>query len=103
MTPEDSIQAKVTVTNTGNYDGDEVVQLYIRDRVASISRPVEELKDFARIHLNKGESKTVTFTINADKLKFYNSDLHYVCEPGDFDVMVGPNCQDVQTVPFTLQ
>ena len=67
MTPEDSIQAKVTVTNTGNYDGDEVVQLYIRDRVASISRPVEELKDFARIHLNKGESKTVTFTINAAK------------------------------------
>ncbi|WP_262921852.1 beta-glucosidase BglX [Segatella cerevisiae] len=103
MTGNDSIRASITVTNTGAYDGDEVVQFYIRDRVASISRPVEELKGFERIHLNRGESKTVNFVINADKLKFYNSQLQYVCEPGDFDVMAGPNCRDVQTCRFTLQ
>ena len=103
MTSDGTIQVSVDVTNTGAYDGDEVVQLYIRDLVASVSRPVEELKDFSRIHLAKGETKTVNFTINADKLKFYNSQLQYVCEPGDFEVMVGPNSRDVQKVKFTLQ
>ena len=103
MTSDGTIQVSVDVTNTGAYDGDEVVQLYIRDLVASVSRPVEELKDFSRIHLAKGETKTENFTINADKLKFYNSQLQYVCEPGDFEVMVGPNSRDVQKVKFTLQ
>ena len=93
----------VTVTNTGNYDGAEVVQLYIRDLVGSISRPVKELKDFKRIVLKKGESQVVTFTITADKLKFYNAQLDYDCEPGEFCVMVGPNSRDVETRSFTLQ
>lgn len=103
MTADGAVKVSVDVTNTGSCDGDEIVQLYIRDLVASISRPVEELKDFNRIHLAKGETKTVTFTITADKLKFYNSDLQLVCEPGEFEVMVGPNSRDVQKVKFTLE
>lgn len=103
MTETSAIKASVDVTNTGDYDADEVVQLYIRDLVGSVSRPVKELKDFNKINLKKGETKTVTFTIDAEKLKFYNSDLKYVCEPGDFNVMVGPNSNDVQTLKFTLK
>lgn len=97
-----SITATVTVTNTGNCDGAEVVQLYVRDMVGSIARPVSELKDFKRIFLKAGETQTVTFTITADKLKFYDNDLRYDCEPGDFQLMVGRNAADVQTLPFTL-
>ena len=103
MTANGAVKVSVDVTNTGSCDGDEIVQLYIRDLVASVSRPVEELKDFNRIHLAKGETKTVTFTITADKLKFYNSNLQLVCEPGEFEVMVGPNSRDVQKVKFTLE
>ena len=83
--------AQVTVTNTGNYDADEIVQLYIHDVVASITRPVKELKGFERIHLKKGESKVVKFEITDDLLKFYNSQLEYVMEPGDFEIMIGPD------------
>jgi beta-glucosidase len=83
--------ASVTVTNKGNYDGDEIVQLYIHDVVASITRPVKELKGFKRIHLKKGESKEVAFEITDDLLKFYNSSLDYVLEPGDFEIMIGPD------------
>ncbi len=83
--------ATVTVTNTGNYDGDEIVQLYIHDQVASITRPVKELKGFQRIHLKKGESREVKFEITDDLLKFYNYNLDYVLEPGDFDIMIGPD------------
>lgn len=103
MTETSAIKASVDVTNIGDYDADEVVQLYIRDLVGSVSRPVKELKDFSKINLKKGETKTVTFTIDAKKLKFYNSDLKYVCEPGDFNVMIGPNSNDVQTLKFTLK
>lgn len=103
MSRDGAIDVSVTVTNTGNYDGAEVVQLYIRDLVGSISRPVKELKDFRRISLKKGESQVVTFTITADKLKFYNAQLEYDCEPGEFCVMVGPNSRDVETRSFTLQ
>ena len=83
--------ASVTVTNTGDYDADEIVQLYIHDVVASLSRPVRELKGFERIHLKKGESKVVTFEIKDELLKFYNSNLDYVLEPGDFEIMIGPD------------
>lgn len=102
MTHADSIRATVTVTNTGNFDGEEIVQLYIRDVMGSVSRPVKELKDFCRISLKKGETKTVNFVIDADKLKFYNSTLDYVCEPGMFKIMVGPNSRDLQSKDFTL-
>ena len=103
MTRNGSIKATVTVTNTGTTTGTEVVQLYIRDLVGSIARPVQELKDFARITLQPGESREVTFNITADKLKFYNADLVYDCELGDFEAMVGPDSRNVQRQAFTLQ
>lgn len=103
MTTGGSIKLSVDITNTGNYDGDEVIQLYIRDLVGSVSRPVKELKGFERIRLKKGESKTVTFTITPDDLKFYNQELEYKNEPGDFEIMVGSNSKDVQTLKFTLK
>jgi beta-glucosidase len=103
MTTGGNIKASVTVTNTGNCEGTEVVQLYIRDMVGSIARPVQELKGFERISLKPGESRNVTFTIDAELLKFYNSDLKYVCEPGEFEVMVGTNCREVQRQKFTLK
>ena len=103
MTTGGTITATVTVTNTGAVAGSEVVQLYIRDMVGSIARPVQELKGFERISLQPGESRTVNFTINADLLKFYDKDLDYVCEPGEFDVMIGPNSRDVQHKSFVLK
>lgn len=99
----ETITATVTVTNTGRRKGDEVVQLYIRDLVGSVSRPVKELKGFERITLDPGESRDVTFTITPDMLKFYNFNLEYVNEPGEFDLMIGPNSSDVKTVRFNLK
>jgi beta-glucosidase len=87
----DGRTAKVTVTNTGDYDADEVVQLYIHDVVASIARPVKELKGFERIHLKKGESREVSFQITDDMLMFYDSSLRRVLEPGEFEIMIGPD------------
>ena len=103
MNERGKITASVTVTNTGNYDADEIVQMYIRDMVGSVARPVKELKGFERIHLKKGESRTVSFDITAEQLKFYNSTLNWACEPGEFEVMVGGNSRDVQTKKFSLQ
>ena len=93
---EQTIQASVTVTNNGNYDGAEVVQLYIRDMVGSITRPVKELKGFQKVMLKKGESKKVTFNISPEDLKFYNGDLKYDWEAGEFDIMIGTNSQEVK-------
>ena len=92
------VTASVTVTNTGSLKGKEVVQLYTRQLVGSITRPVEELKGFRKIELGPGESRTVTFQITPADLKFYNGDLKYDWEPGDFDIMVGGNSRDVQKV-----
>lgn len=92
-----TITASVTVTNSGAVAGKEVVQLYIRDVVGSITRPVKELKGFQKISLNPGETKTVTFTISAADLKFYNYDLKYDWEPGEFQIMIGGNSRDVKT------
>ncbi len=97
-----SITATVTLTNTGKYDGKEVVQLYIRDLVASITRPVKELKGFQKIALKAGESKQVSFTLTEEDLKFYNSDLKFVAEPGDFKLFIGANSRDVKEVDFKL-
>ena len=103
MNANGTLTLTVNVKNTGKYDADEVVQLYIRDVAASISRPVKELKGFERISLKAGESRDVNFTIDVDMLKFYNSDLQFVAEPGDFEVMVGGNSRDVQSLKFSLQ
>lgn len=97
-----SITAAVTVTNTGNRAGDEVVQLYIRDMVGSIARPVKELKGFRRISLAPGESKRVEFTLTSDDLKFYNFDLDYVNEPGDYRLFIGPNSAENLSTTFRL-
>lgn len=92
------VEASVTLTNSGKYDGAEVVQLYIRDIIGSISHPVKELKGFQKIYLKAGESKKVTFKITPDDLKFYNEDLKYDWEAGDFEIMIGTNSQDVQKI-----
>ena len=96
------ITASVNVTNTGEYPGTEVVQLYTRDLVGSVTRPVKELKGYQKIFLKPGEAQTVTFNISPEMLKFYNYDLKYVVEPGDFQVMIGPNSRDVKLAQFTL-
>ena len=102
MLADGSITASVTVKNTGNYDADEVVQLYIRDIVGSISRPVKELKGFQRIHLKAGESQNVTFTITPDLLKFYDYNLNYVLEEGTFIIMIGSNSRDIKKKTITI-
>ena len=102
MRASEKITASVTVTNNGNYDGEEVVQLYIRDIVGSITRPLKELKGFQKVFLKKGESKKITFAIGIDDLKFYNYDLKWVAEPGDFEVMIGTNSEQVNKTGFKL-
>ena len=92
----EKLEAAITITNTGNYDGEEVVQLYIRDMVASVVRPVKELKGFQKIFLKKGETKTVKFIITVDDLKFYDNELKYDWEPGEFEIMIGTNSADVK-------
>jgi len=88
------IDVSVKVTNTGNRDGVEIVQLYIRDKFSSVTRPVKELKDFARIELKTGESKLVKFTVTSDKLAFYDKKMNWQVEPGEFIVMVGTSSDD---------
>ena len=103
MTNGNTIKANVTVKNTGKYDGAEVVQLYLRDIVGSVTRPVRELKGFEKTMIKAGESKTIEFEITPEMLKFYNYDLNFVNEPGDFEVMIGGNSRDVKKALFTLQ
>ena len=92
-----TLTASVTLTNSGNYDGEEVVQLYIRDLVGKVVRPVKELKGFQKIFLKKGESKTVSFNITLEDLKFYDDELNFDWESGEFDIMIGTNSAQVQT------
>lgn len=98
-----SIQASVKVTNTGDRDGCEIVQMYLHQLVGSVARPVKELKGFQRVPLKAGESKRVVFTITPDMLRYYNNDLQSVLESGKFDVMVGPNSEDLQSRSFMLE
>ncbi|MCH6201570.1 beta-glucosidase BglX [Aquiflexum sp. LQ15W] len=91
-----TLKASIELTNSGKYDGKEVVQLYIRDVVGSVTRPVKELKGFQKVLLKAGETKTITFEITPEDLKFYNSDLNFVWEPGEFEIMVGGNSRDVK-------
>jgi beta-glucosidase len=103
MKPGQPVKATVEVTNNGGYDGEETVQFYIQDLVGSVVRPVKELKGFQKIFLKKGESRQVSFTIDADKLRFYNAELKYIYEPGDFKVYIGGNSQDVKEAVFKLE
>ncbi|MFO7852313.1 MAG: beta-glucosidase BglX [Bacteroidota bacterium] len=94
LKPGGSLTASIDVTNTGNMDGEEVVQLYIHDKVGSVTRPVKELKGFKKIHLNKGETKTVEFIINEETLKMYNIDMEWLAEAGEFELWLATNSSD---------
>ncbi|WP_223266380.1 beta-glucosidase BglX [Gelidibacter gilvus] len=98
-----TLDVSVDVKNSGNYDGKEVVQLYIRDVVGSVTRPVKELKRFQKVDIKKGETKTVTFKLTVEDLKFYNSDLDFVAEPGQFHVFVGTNSDTTMKAEFELK
>jgi beta-glucosidase len=100
--PADSVTVSVDVTNTGKRPGDEVVQLYIRDDVSSVTRPVKELKGFARVNLAPGEQRTVSFTVTPAELQFYGMDMKRVVEPGTFTLMTGPNSVDLKTTTLTV-
>jgi beta-glucosidase len=96
------LKVSVDVANTGNYDGEEVVQLYVKDVVGSVTRPVRELKGFKKLLIKKGEKKTVEFELSAEDLKFYNIDMKFVAEPGDFEVFVGGSSEATLTNKFVL-
>lgn len=100
--PADSVTVAVDVTNTGKRPGDEVVQLYIRDDVSSVTRPVKELKGFARVTLAPGEKKTVKFNVTPAELQFYGMDMKRVVEPGSFTLMTGPSSVDLKTTTLTV-
>jgi beta-glucosidase len=94
---DETLTASVTLSNSGNLTGEEVVQLYIQDPVATVSRPVKELKNFKKVLLKPGENKEVTMEITTKDLMFYNSDLKYDWEPGDFIIYIGTNSRDVKS------
>jgi beta-glucosidase len=100
--PSEKLVAKITLTNAGNYDGEETVQLYIRDLFGSVVRPVKELKGFQKVFLKKGESKELSFTLTVDDLRFYNDKLQYIYEPGEFKVFIGGSSDKVKEAGFTL-
>jgi beta-glucosidase len=96
FTKKETLEVSVTITNTGKHAGGEIVQLYLRDKVGSLVLPVKSLKDFKKVFLNVGESKTIKFLINNDKLSFYNAKLVWDAEPGDFDIMIGASSADIR-------
>ncbi len=96
MKSNETIEVSATITNVGKYAGEEVVQLYLHDKFGSVVRPIMELKDFQKIKLEVGESKTLTFLIDKEKLSFFNKDLKWDAEPGDFDLMIGSSSEDIR-------
>ena len=102
ITESESLQATVEVTNTGDLSGEEVVQLYIRDLHASVTRPVKELKGFEKINLKPGETKEVSFTIDREDLEFYGLDMNWIVELGKFKVFIGTNSEEVKEASFDL-
>jgi beta-glucosidase len=102
MGPDDSIRVEVDVTNSGAVAGEEIVQLYLRDEVGSVTRPVQELRDFRRVHLMPGETQRIAFTIDVQDLAFTNAALARVAEPGSFVAMVGGSSAETQRVRFRL-
>ena len=90
------IEIRFDIKNTGSYEGEEIAQLYIWDRICSVTRPVKELKRFKKVGLKPGESKTVIFKLSASDLKFYNRKMEYVVEPGEFKIMIGASSEDIR-------
>ncbi|WP_416879159.1 glycoside hydrolase family 3 N-terminal domain-containing protein [Litorimonas sp.] len=103
IAPNGEASVSVNVTNSGDMAGDEIVQMYIRDKISSVTRPVKELKGFERVSLQPGETKTVKFPITREALQFYNRDMNRVVEPGEFDIMVGNSSQNVKTTTLTVK
>ena len=103
MPMDGSVTASVTVTNTGSRDGYEIVQLYIHDVYATSTRPVKELKGFRKVYIPAGQSVTVEFPLTAEDLSYYNHELQWVCEPGDFEIMTGPNSRDTQVAMLKVR
>ncbi|MBQ9713478.1 MAG: glycoside hydrolase family 3 C-terminal domain-containing protein, partial [Bacteroidales bacterium] len=103
MSLDGNVKVSVDVKNTGSMDGKEIVQLYIHDIYATSTRPVKELKGFQKVDIKAGETKTVEFTLTAEDLSYYNHDLQWVCESGDFEIMVGPNSRDTKAVTLTVK
>ena len=97
-----NLKVKVRVTNTGDVDGEEIVQLYVADKVASMVRPVKELKAFKKVFIAKKQSVEEELNVNAKDLGFYTNDMKYVVEPGEFTIMTGPNSEDLQTCSVRL-
>jgi beta-glucosidase len=102
ITEEDSIIVSVKIKNTGKFDGEEVVQMYVQDLVGSVTRPVKELKGFKKIMLKRGEEKSINFTIKENDLRFTTADMSYKSEPGLFKVFIGTNSVDVNELQFEL-
>jgi beta-glucosidase len=97
-----SIQVRADVTNTGRRAGNETVQMYIRDRVSSVTRPIKELKAFRKIFLEAGQTKNVAFEITPEQLAFYDIDMNFLVEPGEFEIMVGNSSRDIDLQKVTL-
>lgn len=103
ITDNEPIIATINIKNIGNWDGNEVVQLYIRDEVGSVVRPLKELKNFQKVYIKQGETKTINFKIDKEDLKFYNSNLEYVAEPGTFKLMIGTNSDTYKETNFSYK
>jgi beta-glucosidase len=100
---DDVIIASVDITNTGEFDGEEVVQLYIRDVVGEVTRPVKELKGFKKVFLKKGQTTKVTFTLTPDNLSYYHSDMHFDWDPGKFDLFIGTSSEINERISFVIR
>ncbi|HWM28815.1 MAG TPA: glycoside hydrolase family 3 C-terminal domain-containing protein, partial [Woeseiaceae bacterium] len=98
-----TVEVRVRVQNTGDSSGDETVQLYIRDKVSSVTRPVMELRGFERVTLAPGERRTVTFTLDPASFHYWNDKMERVVEPGEFEIMVGPNSVDLESATLTIR
>jgi len=105
ISTKDTVRVTAEITNTGAMEGAEVVQLYIRDVVSSVTRPMKQLKDFQRVQLKPGETQKVTFTLTPEKLSFYDRDMNFIVEPGEFEVMVGSSSldKDLKIRKFTVK
>jgi len=99
----DTIVATIEISNIGNYDGEEIVQLYIHDKVAEVTRPIKELKGFQKIFIKKGETKKVTFFLTVNDLAYYHSNLNYTWDPGEFELFIGPNSNTSNKITFTVE
>jgi len=100
---DEKLVASVDISNTGDMDGDEIVQLYVRDLVGEVTRPVKELKAFKKVHLKKGETVTVAFTILPDELSYYHQDMSFSADPGDFELFIGTNSEKTKKISFKIQ